>query len=362
MKTEIKKRKKQFYKNKKRNSHWTEEPKGHEIDFADKYIYDGNYSDKYTETKRHAHENAVRKKNKRQKNLKRILIIVLSLALISVGYTGMDIYITRHAVPAQKAISNNSAQISMSEVTLSLHAKMVDSKSLDGSVMLKSVITDTQQNGYNSIVFDAKRTDGTIGYSSTLASIDTYGAISNPSSATKESVKTLIENDILPVARISCYKDNVVPAQNSTMALMNGDKFYTHDDSTYLDPNSVNAYTYIKDIIRELNTYGVTVFVLTECDLPDDIDGNFNDGFGYLSKSLTNDLGDGIKFIEEVNVDITGVNPNNGKITNSAINKEIQRFDKIKDNQIYYISTKLDSNRVNERLAEANAQSYIIGE
>lgn len=362
MKRENKKRKKQFYKNKNRNSHWTEEPKGHEIDFADKYIYDGSYSDKYTETKRHAHENAIRRKNKRQKNLKRFLIVVLAVVLISVGYTGMDVFMTRHAVPAEKVANSNSSHISLNEITLNLQAKKVDSKSLDGSVMLKSIITDSQQNGYNSIVFDAKRIDGTIGYSSTLASIDTYGAISNPSSATKESIKSLTENDILPIARISCYKDNVVPAQNNTMALMQGDKFYTNDDSTYLNPNSANAYTYIKDIIRELNSYGVTIFVLTECDLPSDISDKYNDGFKNITKKLTSDLGDGIKFVEEVNVDVTGINPNNGRVTNSAIKKEIQHFDKINKNQIYYISTKVDSNRINQRLIETNTTNYIIGE
>lgn len=362
MKKENKKRKKQFYKNKNRNSHWTEEPKGHEIDFADKYIYDGSYSDKYTETKRHAHESKIRKKAKRQKNLKRFITVVLALILISVGYTGMDIYMTRHAVPAENAINSSSSQISISEITLNLQSRKIDSKSLDGSVMLKSIITDTQQNGYNSIVFDAKRVDGTIGYSSTLASIDTYGAISNPSTKTKESISQLIENDILPVARISCYKDNVAPAQNSTMALMQGDKFYTSDDSTYLNPNSENAYTYIRDIIRELNTYGVTVFVLSDINLPEDISDKYDDGFDAITKKLTSDLGDGIKFIEEVNVEITGINPNNGRVTNSAIKKEIQHFDKLKKNQIYYISTKLDSTRVNQRLIEEGTSNYIIGE
>lgn len=362
MKKESKKRKKQFYNNKNRNTQWTEEPKGREIDFADKYIYDGGYSDKYDETKRKAHEYKIRKKARQQKNVKRILIAVLCICLISVGYTGMDIYMTRHAVPAESLKFNDEQGSIMSEIQLNLKANTVESISLDGSIMLKSIIEDTQSKGYNSIVFDAKRMDGTIGYHSNLASIDAYGAMSNAATNPKASISSLVENDILPVARICCYKDNVIPALNPNMAIMQGDKYYTNDNSTYLNPNSEDTYSYILDIMKELEAYGVNVFVLCEYDLPEDISKKYNDGFESLANKLSHNLGDNVKILKEIDVSIDGYNADTSKITNSQIKKEIQGFDKLKDDQIYYISTKLDNTRVSQQLADSNITNYIIGD
>lgn len=362
MKKESKKRKKQFYNNKNRNTHWTEEPKGREIDFSDKYIYDGGYSDKYDETKRKAHEDKLRKKKRQQRNIKRVLIALLCICLISIGYTGMDIYITRHAVPVENLSLGDEQNNIFSEIQLNLKARNIEGISLDGSIMLKSIIDDAQSKGYNSIVFDAKRNDGTIGYHSNLASIDTYGAMSNPASNPKASIKKLIDNDILPVARICCYKDNVIPALNPSMALMQGDKYYTNDNSTFLNPNSADTYSYILDIMKELKAYGVSVFVLTEYDLPEEISSRYNDGFDDLSSKLSNDLGNEIKILKEIDVSINGTDLESGKVTNSAIKKEIQAFDKLLDNQIYYISTKLDNTRVSQQLADNNITNYIIGE
>lgn len=362
MKKESKKRKKQFYNNKNRNTKWTEEPKGREIDFADKYFYDGGYSDKYDETKRKAHEDRIRKKQKQQKNIKRVLVALLCICLISVGYTGMDIYITRHAVPVESLNLADEQNNIFSEIQLDLKAKNVDSIGLDGSIMLKSIIEDAQANGYNSIIFDAKRADGTIGYRSSLASIEAYGAMSNPASNPKASISKLLENDILPVARICCYKDNVIPALNPNMALMQGDKYYTYENSTYLSPSSADTYSYLRDIMKELQAYGVSVFVLTGYDLPEDISSRYNDGFATLSKRLGDELGKEIKILQEIDVTIDGTDLDSGKITNSKIKKEIQELPKLKDDQIYYISTKLDNSRVSQQLADNNIINYIIGD
>lgn len=316
----------------------------------------------YSSSNNHERAIAQKKKDKRQKSFKRFLIAVLCLALIGVGYTGMDIYITRHAVPAENINIGKNQKSYLSKIDLALNATLVDSISLDGSIMLESVIEEVHTNAHNSIIFDAKRSDGTIGYASNLASIDTYGATSNASSNPKASTKTLLEYDILPVARIACYKDNVAPAQNGTLAIMQGDRYYTKNGNTYLNPNSEDAYAYIRDIIRELNTFGVTIFVLSDCDLPDELGDQYKDGFKALSTKLTNDLGTGVKFIEQVDVEVTGVDPADGKITNKMIKKEISDFPKLGDNQIYCVTTKLDNHRVEQLLKESNVSSYFIGE
>lgn len=349
-------KKRQFYSDRKRNKKWTEEPKGHAIDFADKYIGDINSTDKFD--KKRPTKNSVAKQKKkelRKKRMQRVVAAVLSFLLIGVGYTGMDVYMQRHAVPMDK-LSEIEAAVNgnMSELSFNLASYVVDSISLDASVMLSSVMGELNEAGFSSLTFDAKRADGTIGYQSSLVSIDTYSAISSPATRPATSIKALLGNDILPVARICCWKDNVVPSQDKTAALMNGNKLYKDGDgNTYLNPNSSVAYNYIKDIITECYSYGVTVFLLYGCSLPDDVSGNYNDGFSAIAKKLNNDLDGNVKLLQAVEVEI------NGK-SNSEIKKDIKKLPKIKDDQIYYIKTKTNAQKLSAQLLKRDIQSYII--
>lgn len=353
--------KKKYYDNKKRNQKWTEETAGHEIDFADKYAEGGIYSDKF-DNKRPNPKKAADKKAKRKKRLKAVLAFVLCIVLISAGYTVMDIHMIRQSEPVRNMGENETAVTgTMSEVNINLSSYKVESVSLDSSVMLSSVINDAVDNGFTSITFDAKRSDGTIGYASSLASVDTFGAISTPSSQPLNSVKELLANDILPVARICCYLDNIVPDKATDAAVMDGGNVYTDNDgNTYLNPDSETAYNYIKDIIQECYGYGITVFVLYGCDLPEDIAEGYNDGFDALSDKLIRDLDGSVRLLEAVDVEISGKDAESGKTTNAAIKKDIKAFDEINDNQVYYVSTKIDESKVLDQLDKSNITRFII--
>lgn len=353
--------KKKYYDNKKRNQKWTEETAGHKIDFADKYAEGGIYSDKF-DNKRPNPKKAADKKAKRKKRLKAVLAFVLCIVLISAGYTVMDIHMIRQSEPVRNMGENETAVTgTMSEVNINLSSYKVESVSLDSSVMLSSVINDAVDNGFTSITFDAKRSDGTIGYASSLASVDTFGAISTPSSQPLNSVKELLANDILPVAKICCYLDNIVPDKATDAAVMDGGNVYTDNDgNTYLNPDSETAYNYIKDIIQECYGYGITVFVLYGCDLPEDIAKGYNDGFDALSDKLIRDLDGSVRLLEAVDVEISGKDAESGKTTNAAIKKAIKAFDEINDNQVYYVSTKIDESKVLDQLDKSNITRFII--
>ena len=270
----------------------------------------------------------------------------------------------RQAEPAEKLLRQNSSDSNaLSQISINVSSIMTESVSLDNSTMLTSVINDVHNFSANSITFDAKREDGTIGYRSSLATIDTYGAVSDVGSDSVGSIKQLIDNDILPVARICCYKDNVLPSQNRDFAVTKGKKLYTDSNgNNYLNPNNEQVYNYILDIVRELKGYGVQVFVLYGCDLPSDISDKYNDGFKKLAKRLQSDLGGDVKLLKEVDVKVTGRDAESGNITNSAIDKEIKNFDKLSDNQIYYISTSLDTTRVYNHVANAGVERFIIAQ
>ncbi len=351
-------KRKRFYNNKKRNQKWTEEPKGKKIEFADKYIENGDSQNKF-DSKR---TKTVKDRAKRQKRLKNLIIAVLCVVLIGVGYTGMDTYMAIKENAYNQKVNSSDELSNLKDMQLDFRSFKTDSISLDSSVMLSSVINDTATLGFTSITFDAKRSDGTVGYDSSLASVDTFNAVSAPASKPSASIKELLKNDLLPIARISCYKDNVAPKYIPEASIKGSDnKLYKdEDENTYLNPNSDAAYGYLRDIIKELVSMGVTVFVLNDCDLPETISKNYNDGFEAISKKLYKDIGNNIKLLEETDVKITGIDQNNGKITNSAIKEEINKFEKTDKNKVYCIISELETKELITQLNKNNVTNYII--
>ena len=233
-------KKKRFYNNKKRNSKWTEKETGRKISFADKYIDAGNGSDKF-DSKRPKPKKKRAAKEKTAKLFKNIAIVIACFLIISVGYSAMDLYIDRNAMPETE--ENTGESVSFSNVNLMLKGMSVQSISLDNSVMLDSVIKSAEDEAYSSVTFDLKRDDGTIGYNSKLATIRAYGAISSPAAQLEKSVAKLNQADIIPIGRISCYKDNIVALSDLDSAIKNGKSVYKDaNGNAYLIPNSSTTY------------------------------------------------------------------------------------------------------------------------
>lgn len=297
-------KKKRFYRNVKRNAKWTEEEKGYQIDFADKYVSnDGIYSDKFDYMRP-----KIKKKRRRKAQARTLLkgfgIALLCLVIIGAGYTGMDVFMMRNGMPKMDSAVNADVQNPINEVKLDLHCAYENSISMDGGVMLDSVITNLTANAYNSVAIDIKRYDGTIGYRSSLASVDTYSAAAFTAADLYNSARMLSEQDILTVGIVYCYLDNLVPRQERSVAVLNenGLPYEDSQGNTYLNPDSETVYKYIKDIIAEAAEMGVTVFVLRGTDIPDSAGSGFNDGFDTLSARLYNDIGTNIKLLEGVDV------------------------------------------------------------
>lgn len=295
-------KKKRFYNNKKRNSKWTEKEIGRKISFADKYIDAGSGSDKF-DFKRPKPKKKRAAKEKTAKLFKNIAIVIACFLIISVGYSAMDLYIDRNAMPETE--ENTGESVSFSNVNLMLKGMSVQSISLDNSVMLDSVIKSAEDEAYSSVTFDLKRDDGTIGYNSKLATIRAYGAISSPAAQLEKSVAKLNQADIIPIGRISCYKDNIVALSDLDSAIKSGKSVYKDaNGNAYLDPNNSTTYNYIKSIIEETKAMGINVFLLDNTKLPGDISGDYNDGFAALAKKLYAEFGQDIKFIEAIDVTI----------------------------------------------------------
>ncbi len=387
-------KKKRFYKNIKRGGKWTEEEKGYPVDFADKYISnEGIYTDKFDYMRPKAKKKK-RTKEKAKGFSKKFGATLLCLLIIGIGYTGMDVYMQRHGMPVRYSdIQNQAAEGSINEMQLSLKASYEESISMDGSVMLDSVISKLTEGGYNAVMIDIKRNDGSVGFKNALATVDTYGSVAFPATDLKGSVSKLKEQDLLAVGRVCCYADNLVPQKDRSAAILdsNGIPYTDSKGNTYLNPDSQTAYKYIKDIIAEAAEAGITVFVLDGTDLPEAIASEYGGGFDKLAAKLYNDLGTDIKFVKEVDVSLSasdiGKSENqedaeeertsskaaesndeergDGEATTESttqnkINELLPQADT--GNEVYFITTSADKAETKSVLEDCGISSYILAD
>lgn len=346
-------KKKRFYNDKKRNTKWTEQKKGRKIYFAEKYIDAGSGYDKF-DNRRPKPKKPVFSKAGFSRLSKWLIIALGCFVIVSIGYTVMDLYIERNAMPLTQSEEDDAG---VSNVTVEIKGAKVQSLALDNGVMLDTVIDEVQKNGYTAAAFDVKRDDGTIGYDSNLAVIDMYGAESSPAGNAPESVKRLTANDILPVGIIACYKDNVLTHADSESAVtINGELYEDENGSCYLNPDNTDVYNYIKGIIEEVKAMGVNVFVLTDCDLPDEIKNGYNDGFDTLAEKLYNDFGNEIKLINAVKISISAESV-------KKINEEwAEKTEGIENSDLLFCVTAKDESKVRQTLSSKNGINYIIQE
>lgn len=337
-------KKKRFYNNKKRNQKWTEQQKGRKIDFADKYIDTGH--DKYTPRKKSSKPVFTRERARRF--LKYLIVAVGCFCIISVGYGIMDFYIGMNAMP-QTQSSADAGEADISEISIDIRSGRVQPVALDNGVMLDAVIDELSADGYSAVAFDIKRDDGTIGYESSLATVKAYSSETSGAKQLQASVSKLMENDILPVGRISCYKDDMASAGDTKYGItVNGKLYRDANGDAYLDPDSDAVYEYISSIIEETSRMGISVFVLDNYDLPDDIADNYNDGFETLARKLQNDFGSDIKLFKGVSVsvelDLETENTTESDGSAEADDAEIERaledlFENTDDDTVYIVNT-----------------------
>ena len=252
---------------------------------------------------------------------------------------------------------------------------------MDGSVILDSVITELTQGAYNSVMFDIKREDGTIGYQSALATVDTYSAVSLAASDLKTSAQKLNEQDILAVGRVYCYLDNLVPARDRSAALLdsNGLPYTDSQGNTYLNPNSETVYKYIKDIIAEAADMGVTVFVLEGTDIPESAGEGYADGFETLAARLYEDIGTDIKLLEAVHINADDALRSSVQEETTAGEEAQEKeeetaqaaenitaavaelfSEELSTDRVYYVTTSLDIGEVKTILEESGIESFIL--
>lgn len=353
----MKKKQKRFYSNDKRGQKWTEPEVGRPIDFADKYIEPRTQAGQAELDRERRKKGPAFQKTTPGQVVRRVLLVLLGLALLYGGYILMDAWMDLHAMPTTQADTVGANAIST--VSLEAKAAKVDSLSLDGAVMLDAMMDDLSSDGYTAACFDIKRADGTVGYASTLGTVAAAGAISSPAGDLRASCQALGKNDLLVLGRIACYKDNVQTSANSDWAVKNGKTAYTDQaGNRYLNPDNSQVYSYIRSLVEECARAGVTVFVLEDTQVPEAAGTFTHNGFADLSKRLTADLGQDVKFLQPVAVNITST-------ATADLKKEVAEkcAQSPGENQIYTITCPDKSRRaVKQLLDDRGCTCYLISE
>lgn len=349
-------KKKRFYNNKSRGEKWTEPEVGRPIEFADKYIEPRNEaSDEYY---RKSKKKKLFSSDEPKYIFKKIGIVIGCLIVVGIGYTIMDVCMEMNSMPAR----TQTVQEDSEEAAAAVEAKalMTDSVSLDGAVMLDTVIKDAEAGGYSAIAFDLKRSDGTIGYSSKLANVVSSGAVSSPAAELEKSVAQLSKSGITSVGVISCYQDNVMTTSVPALAVKDGsgEVYKDTQGNAYLNPDSEEVYQYIKGIAGEALEMGINVIVLDKTELDSGISGTYNDGYDALAKRLQSDLGESVTFLKPVPITVTASEED--EIRNQI---DLQLQNSPVGNEVYsVVCTESNVQTVKNILDEKGCGCYILAE
>lgn len=295
-----KKKRRNYYGTASYGKKWTEEPQGRPIDFADKYIVSGSYYDKF-DYKREKPKKKRMTPESRRKWLQNLIIAVCVIVLVGTGYTVMDLYMLRVSPPADTAVESVGAG-STAGVPAPGRAAVASAGDLDGADRVAALAAQCAESSCTTVLAELKRADGTLGYQSRLDQVAQAGAVSAPAPDLSGSVAALQESGVVLAAHIFCFQDSLAAAAMPDAALHStqGTLFADSAGSMYLDPQSTDAYNYIKNIIEEIAQSGVRAFVLDGCTFPAGTVYYGQDVYAELKERLQNDLGSACTFYRAV--------------------------------------------------------------
>lgn len=151
------------------------------------------------------------------------------------------------------------------EPTEPLRAVMLPRSALsDGSAAARAA-----EAGANAVVFDMKADDGTLGYVSDLELAKRVGAsASDP--ALNETIRTLNQQELYTVARVSCFRDNKAPYTAPALGVKTNSGYNWRDsgDLRWMSPTSEEARAYVADICTELARLGFDEILLDNSGYP----------------------------------------------------------------------------------------------
>lgn len=146
-----------------------------------------------------------------------------------------------------------------------LHAVLVSQTGLLAGTAVEQVTLA----GGNAVVLNMKNDDGTLNYVSDVRlaiSAETSGS----NLAVNEAVKELTAGDLYTIARVSCFRDDLMCRRRSDLAILTsgGYLWLDHGDTRWISPIQQDVVDYLTAICVELAEMGFDEILLTNCGYP----------------------------------------------------------------------------------------------
>lgn len=233
---------------------------------------------------------------KRQGPTKIIITVLLCAILIFVGYSMADpiykffqnIPLGASSEPAHEPVppaNNSSVPPSPSSnpdpipepppvEKQAVRAMMVSAETLKKEGGLKSVTSQRDKGGLDTIIVDYKQTDGILHYNSAAPTAVRIGSVSKNAVDAAEIQKQIKAEGLIPAAKISCFDDAYAPAKmHDGSILYAGNQNwlwldYAKGRKSWLDAGKTSARSYILELIDELASMGYEQIYLDHVQFP----------------------------------------------------------------------------------------------
>ncbi len=173
---------------------------------------------------------------------------------------------------------------SSSETVPSSEATTLPEEPIEGSAYLRSIYLPDATNSealetalelaangsINAVVIDMKHDDGTLAYISETDFAVTAGVNPEDDESVRSSIASLKDAGLHLIARVSAFKDNIVPRkiQYSSVHVRSGVIWLDYNYHTWLDPYSQSACEYISSVSAELCELGFDEILLDHVQFP----------------------------------------------------------------------------------------------
>lgn len=139
---------------------------------------------------------------------------------------------------------------------------------LTDAAYVDSLLSLVSLSGLNAVVFDVKTDDGYLYYRSEVAAAVQSGAPVSDFPA--DAVRRLRENDVRIIARMSAFRDNLVPRnalRPAAVKTQSGVTWLDYKSFGWFSPYSDEAHNYLTSLIAEIAPL-VDEIMLTNCSFP----------------------------------------------------------------------------------------------
>ena len=223
-----------------------------------------------------------RHKGEKKRTALRVLLFVLLFAVVFAGgffltdlslkISGRPIAEENTAVPA----GENGERKTMLNAEDGLQALCLPTQTIRDRAAVKESIRRLKRNNCNSVVLDFKTREGKLLYASLQQPALLAGCSLYSNETVRNAIKQFQNASISVIARVYCFEDPLIAAQNPAMAVTYLDtqvpwldKKEEAGGKPWLNPYSSKARSYLLAILKELNAFNLGGVILESVCFPE---------------------------------------------------------------------------------------------